>query len=490
MGSIGSISFMTETLDKDMEQHKRKMANKNLIGIDMEAYPFMAYCRAAFPKSMPVVIKGISDYGNAEKYEYYQTYAASTAAAFLRNLLGSKQFCYLMSCKYGWSTCLETVDEVANANEDDRTSDGTMVVASERWSPVSSHTMGTINELRSEPTVTQSNLEKVKTLEAQVDQLQREKTAAVEKERKRADAQMRLITLALLWDRRQRVGDSQVDDSLPSWKQWYAGIPRSNSALYGRMGEIKGRLVVGHEDGKMHILTEKRDKWTKYDRKNGSIKHVLCHKDVCLLCVKKDTETHQVVIEQYQLNENKSRFLTVIPNELQLYNVSVALSENSLYVVGGRTKSGETVNTSRVCDLTSGHWSEMDDIPTKRYACSSAIINNTLFVGGGLTDCNNYSSVVECADVRDRKWRKIPSTTNRLSTLTAVGDTLVATGGLLHQSFDSDIVELYDERFTKWLPLPRMTHTRFLHSACSTENGELIVAGGWWNVKSIESIKC
>ena len=74
-------------------------------------------------------------------------------------------------------------------------------------------------------------------------------------------------------------------------------------------------------------------------------------------------------------------------------------------------------------------------------------------------------------------------------TFTAVSDKLVATGGLLYE-FDSDIIELYDKRFTEWLPLPRMTHKQMLHSACSTENGELIVAEGWWNVKSIESIKC
>ena len=119
------------------------------------------------------------------------------------------------------------------------------------------------------------------------------------------------------------------------------------------MGEMEGRLVEGHEDGKLHVLTEKNHEWIKRDQKNSPIKQVLCHKGVCLLCVK-DTETHRVAIKQCQLNENKSRFLTFIPNELQLYTVSVALSKNSLYVVGGRTKSGETVNTSPVCDLTSG----------------------------------------------------------------------------------------------------------------------------------------
>ena len=138
------------------------------------------------------------------------------------------------------------------------------------------------------------------------------------------------------------------------------------------------------------------------------------------------------------------------------------------------------MNTARVCDLHSGHWYKMDDMQTKRYACSSVIINNTVFVGGGVTDGHYFSNIVECADVRDRKWRTIPSTTTYDSTMTSVSNKLVGTGGMTQQTFysPSNIVELYDERSTKWLPLPRMTHQRWAHAAFSTQNGELITAGG------------
>ena len=54
----------------------------------------------------------------------------------------------------------------------------------------------------------------------------------------------------------------------------------------------------------------------------------------------------------------------------------------------------------------------------------------------------------------------------------------------------SNIVELYDESSTKWLPLPHMTHKRLLHAPLSTQNGELITAGGLGGGNSIESLKC
>ena len=266
---------------------------------------------------------------------------------------------------------------------------------------------------------------------------------------------------------------------------------------YNRMGEIEGRLVVGGDGGNLHVLTYKHDNWDTFVRKNGHIRNVVCHQGVCLVCVK-DEDEDQFVIEQFYLNEDsKWRFLTVLPNELQFGSVSVALHDNSLYVMGG-TKSGQRVNTARVCDLHSGHWSKMDDMQTKRSLCSSVIINNTVFVGGGLTDGYYSSNIVECADVRDRKWRTIPSTTTNRSTLTSVSNRLVGTGGRTQQQwFDSppsNIVELYDERSTKWLPLPQITHKRWAHAAFSTQNGELVIAGGRGehrnDLLSLESLKC
>ncbi|XP_062499262.1 uncharacterized protein LOC134176610 isoform X2 [Corticium candelabrum] len=308
-----------------------------------------------------------------------------------------------------------------------------------------------------------------------------------------AEVKMRGEELTNMAFRTKLLSADEINDSLPSWTQWNVHIPhdpRMNE--YNRMGEIEGRLVVGGRDGNLHVLTYEHDKWDKFVRKNGIIMNVVCHQGVCLVCVK-DGDKDQLVIEQFHLNEDKKwRFLTVLPNELQLYHVSVALHDNSLYVVGGETKSWKRVNTARVCDLHSGHWYKMDDMQTKHCSCSSVIINNTVFVGGGET--GRYSSnIVECADVRDRKWRTIPSTTTYWPTLTSVSNRLVGTGGETQQQMcysPSNIVELYDERSTKWLPLPLMTHKRVEHAAFSTQNGELITAGGLGCDYSIESLKC
>ena len=92
MGSIGSIACVNDNLPNDIEQYRKHMANRKLNGIDMEAHYFMAHCKAAFPGSVSMVMKGILDYGTADRQEYYQAYAASTSAAFLNHLLRLKLF--------------------------------------------------------------------------------------------------------------------------------------------------------------------------------------------------------------------------------------------------------------------------------------------------------------------------------------------------------------------------------------------------------------
>lgn len=90
MGSIGTIPCVTENLPNELQQYKKHMANRKLKGIDMEAHHFMSHSKATFKDCVPLVMKGISDYGTPAKQDYYQKYAASTPVAFLRYLLGQK----------------------------------------------------------------------------------------------------------------------------------------------------------------------------------------------------------------------------------------------------------------------------------------------------------------------------------------------------------------------------------------------------------------
>ena len=94
MGEVGSTCGVTVNY-LEMKQYHKQIANRKLKGIDVEAYQFMSRCKDVFPHCVPLVMKGVSGYGTTDKRDYYQTYAALTGVAFLRHLLGLRQFCDL-----------------------------------------------------------------------------------------------------------------------------------------------------------------------------------------------------------------------------------------------------------------------------------------------------------------------------------------------------------------------------------------------------------
>lgn len=62
--------------------------NKDLLGIDMEAYAVMAAAEyASLPPPKPVVIKSVCDFANSDKNDNWQAYAAYTSAAFADALI-------------------------------------------------------------------------------------------------------------------------------------------------------------------------------------------------------------------------------------------------------------------------------------------------------------------------------------------------------------------------------------------------------------------
>ena len=261
------------------------------------------------------------------------------------------------------------------------------------------------------------------------------------------------------------------------------------------MAEIDGRLVAAGWDGNLHVLDGEQREWDTFGRDGGYVYRVVNHRDVCLAMLN-DKRKYGDVIEQFCLDKDKKwRFCMALPKELQIKGVSFVLSNNSLYAIGGKTKQEERLSNVFVCDLHCGHWLRLDDMQTRRSYCSSVVIDDTLFVGGGHLDELHYSNTVECLDIRVKKWRTIASTSMFDSTLTAVGKRLIGTGGLTQTNSGalSNVVEFYDERYACWLPLPTMTHVRFEHAAVASEGGEVIAAGGFdkdlKRLISIESLK-
>ena len=93
--SMLSVPHKHMNLKAELSSYKKRVADKNVKAVDMEAYYFMKQAIDSFKRNeipgRAVVMKGISDYGSsASQGDYFHVYAASTSAAFLRHLLTVK----------------------------------------------------------------------------------------------------------------------------------------------------------------------------------------------------------------------------------------------------------------------------------------------------------------------------------------------------------------------------------------------------------------
>ena len=88
--SMATIPNVNEDLKEAMPIYRKRMADRNVKAVDMEAHNFMKQASASF--GLAVVMKGISDLGSsASKIDYFQIFAASTSAAFLRHMMTARQ---------------------------------------------------------------------------------------------------------------------------------------------------------------------------------------------------------------------------------------------------------------------------------------------------------------------------------------------------------------------------------------------------------------
>ena len=182
-------------------------------------------------------------------------------------------------------------------------------------------------------------------------------------------------------------------------------------------------------------------------------------------------------IYEWKSETRDLELLTEIPDEHQLKYRSAIGHNEKIYLVGG-------LRSDRVdCfDINKREWEPIKNMKNERWMCSLAVINDKMFVGGGV----GAGKSVECFLTKEEKWIDIKPTTKESCQLSSWNKKLVATGG---EWETSNTVEVYDEVSGDWLPLPSMNKRRFRHGVCMTEDNQLIVVGGYGARNSVEWLK-
>ena len=263
----------------------------------------------------------------------------------------------------------------------------------------------------------------------------------------------------------------------PSLK-WETTVPNRPIVYchpYGRVAEINGMLHVGWGD---RMFQFKKGAWEgeEHHLPGISIRSVFeCEGKGYVMDINEEYRCKSIY--EWESETRNLELLTKIPAEYQFNSRSAIGHNGNIYLVGG----GKWSDQVDCFDINKGEWEPIKKMKNKRYRCSLAVIDDKMFVGGGLGAKNS----VECFTMEKQEWIDIKPTTKEVCQLSSWNGKLVATGG----RGESNCVEMYDELSGNWLPLPSMNEGRYGHGACTTKDNHLIVVGGSGALNSVECLK-
>ena len=157
--------------------------------------------------------------------------------------------------------------------------------------------------------------------------------------------------------------------------------------------------------------------------------------------------------------------------------------QGMLIITGGKDDKYKIVSSTELFDSTSGQWYTCSDLPNPYYSLKTVIVDNILYLLGGIDKDGLYSPAVFTAplDTLSRhqlKWNTYQDTPWRCSAPVSVnGMQLLIVGGLKRSTYTSDIHKL-NKISHSWEAIGQIPSARRFSAAVSTANNTVIVIGG------------
>jgi serine/threonine protein kinase/N-acetylneuraminic acid mutarotase len=194
-------------------------------------------------------------------------------------------------------------------------------------------------------------------------------------------------------------------------------------------------------------------------------------------------DSDQVNVEAYDPAAKTWTTLPALPQARS--DLGVAIADGRLVAVGG-VSGGQVLKSVSVFDLMSKTWSGLPDMSTPRHGMAVAAVEKSVYAIGGSSTIGDSqpTSTAEVLKLPARKiqpaaqWRSLPDApTARLMMAWAVLNNKIWIIGGLQNGVPLQTVESYDPKTGAWEtgpPLPIPLH----HAAAATFRGEVVVLGG------------
>ena len=158
--------------------------------------------------------------------------------------------------------------------------------------------------------------------------------------------------------------------------------------------------------------------------------------------------------------------------------------QGMLIIIGGVDYKGKTLSSTELFDSINGKWYTCSDLPQPHWCLQSAIVDNTLYLLGGVNIDGNASPAVFTAPLdnlsrHQLKWNTHQDTPWCVSAPVNVNGTqLLIVGGAKGSTCTSDVHKLNKVSHT-WEAIAYITPTRHATAAVSIADNRVIVIGGY-----------
>ncbi|GAE87975.1 Kelch repeat-containing protein [Acetivibrio straminisolvens] len=170
------------------------------------------------------------------------------------------------------------------------------------------------------------------------------------------------------------------------------------------------------------------------------------------------------------------------------YHTSTVLN-NKIYVIGGIDDDLLPTNTVQYFNPSNNSWTPATNMLTARYNASSATLSGAIYVAGGFN--SGYLKSVEAYNPSTGNWQSKANMNIARSSfgLASVNGKLYAISGKTTGNVRTNTVEEYDPSSNQWrfvanIPTPRSNF------ATAVVNGEIYVIGGLYTYGTDSNAKC
>ena len=192
---------------------------------------------------------------------------------------------------------------------------------------------------------------------------------------------------------------------------------------------------------------------------------------------KSSTKTNQILTMDDGQLKNYTKMTT--PRSY----TTAAGHQGMLIITGGVDDKGKILSSTELFDSTNGQWYTCSDLPQPRNWLQSVIVDNILYLLGGLNKDFNSSPVVFSAPLNNLskhqlKWNTYQDTSWCMSAPVSVNGTQLLVGGGKGSICTSDVHKL-NKVSHSWEAIGHIPSARRSLAAVSTADNIVIVIGGY-----------